>query len=253
MKQGNGMDAKKAEKKITAFIRGYFKSSKKKTAVIGLSGGLDSAATLALCVRALGRRRVVAVLMPSFSTPAQDMSDAKALAKKLGVKTIFHGIEPALAAFGALSSGRLSRANLSARIRMAILYSIAQQGNGLVVGTGDKSEFLLGYFTKYGDGGADLFPIGGLYKTEVRKLASHLGVPARIISKPSSPALWGGQTAESELGFTYEAADVVLAAIGRGETRSAIEKKFGKKIVRAIISRMEKNRHKLIPAPICDI
>ena len=134
---------------------------------------------------------------------------------------------------------------------MSILYSIAQKENGLVVGTGDKSEFMLGYFTKHGDGGADLFPIGGLYKTEVRELAAYLGVPEGIISKPSSPALWAGQTAEKELGFTYEIADAILAGIEKKQSRTSLSKKFGKKAVDAIFRRMAQNRHKLAPAPIC--
>jgi len=220
--------------------------------VLGLSGGLDSAAALALSVRALGKRNVTAVLLPSASTPKRDLLDAQSLAKKLGVKTISISISPILLSFSSIASAKISRANLSARVRMAILYSIAQKKNALVVGTGDKSELMLGYFTKYGDGGADLLPIGGLYKTEVRALGAHLGLPKSILEKPSSPALWKGQTAEGELGFTYEIADRILAAIEKGENKSAMEKKFGKKTVRAILSRMEKNAHKLLPAPVCN-
>lgn len=245
------MDTRKACAKAVSFIRAYFRPAMRKTAVVGLSGGLDSAVTLALCARALGKGNALAILMPSSSTPREDMQHARLLARKLGVKTHAHGIEPVLSKFGKLAEGRLSRANLSARIRMAILYSVASRWNGLVVGTGDKSEFMLGYFTKFGDGGADLFPIGGLYKTEVRLVARHLGVPEAIIRKPSSPALWKGHTAEGELGFSYEEADRVLAAIERGMKKPALEKKFGRKIVQAILIRMEKNRHKLSQAPAC--
>lgn len=245
------MDTAVAKEKITAFIRGYFRSAGRKTAIVGLSGGLDSAAVLSLCTAALGSKNVLAALMPSDSTPEKDMADARLLAGKLRVKAIHLPIEGILASFGPLANGRLSRANLSARVRMGILYSLAGGENGLVVGTGDKSEFLLGYFTKYGDGGADLFPLGGLYKTEVRALAISLGVPARIANKPPSPALWRGHTAQGELGFSYSVADRVLAAIEKGGKRSAMERKFGKKTVAAIISRMEKNRHKLLPAPLC--
>lgn len=246
-----GMGFKKTETRAVRFIRGYFAKAKRKTAIVGLSGGLDSAVVLSLCVRALGSKRVLAVLLPSDSTPKADLKDAHSLAKKLGVRRLSSNIGPAIDVFGELGAGRLLRANLSARIRMAILYSIAQKENGLVVGTGDKSEFLLGYFTKHGDGGADLFPIGGLYKTQVRELAAHLGVPAQIISKPSSPALWSGQTAEKELGFSYETADAILSGIEKRQSRAALEKKYGKKTAGAIFARMAANRHKIVPAPIC--
>ncbi len=245
------MDMGAAERKITAFISGYFAASGKKLAVVGLSGGLDSAVALALCVKALGRKNALAVFLPSRSTPAEDMKDAKGLAKKIGVLTAKYDIEPILRAYGTLAVGRLPRANFSARVRMAALYSIAGRRNGLVVGTGDKSEFMLGYFTKYGDGGADIFPIGGLYKSEVRALGKHLGIPQPILAKQPSPALWKGQTAKGELGFSYDEADQVLAAIERGGKKSHAEGKFGKKIVAAILKRMESNRHKLFPAPIC--
>ena len=246
-----GFDAKKAEAKTVSFLRSYFAESGRKTAVVGLSGGLDSAVALALCVRALGKKSVVAVLLPSHSTPKKDMDDAKALAKKLGVKTFSFNIGKMVASFGSLSSDRLSRANVSARVRMIILYSIAGERNGLVVGTGDKSEFLLGYFTKYGDGGADLFPLADIYKTEVRILARHLGIPDSIANKPSSPALWKGQTAENELGFSYEVADEILQGIEKGAKKQSLIRKFGKKAVLAVLQRMEKNRHKLLPAPVC--
>ena len=244
---------KAAAKKAESFIRGYFRGAKRKKAIIGLSGGLDSAAAAALCCRALGPKNAIGVLLPSASTPNIDIFDAQLLAKKLGMRTRAIPIECVLRSFSPILPSRLSRANFLARIRMAILYSIAQEENGLVVGTGDKSEFLLGYFTKYGDGGADLFPLGGMYKTEVRSLARHLRIPPQIIRKPSSPALYPGQTAEGELGFAYETADRILAGIEGGESRASLCKRFAPKTVAAILSRMEKNRHKLFPAPICRI
>ena len=247
------MKPKKARRKILRFIRDCFRSSGKKTAVVGLSGGLDSAATLSLCVRALGRKNTLAVLLPSASTPADDLADAEDLCSKLGIRMVKFEIEPIISAFRELSSSNLLRANLSARVRMAILYSLAQRKNGLVAGTGDKSEFLLGYFTKHGDGGADLFPIGGLYKTEVRELGRLLGLPQAVLRKPPSPALWLGQTAEEELGFSYQEADAILKAIGKGAKRSALVKKFDKKTVEKILLRMKANRHKLLPAPVCKI
>ena len=245
------MDPEKAEGKIIPFIRDYFKEAGRKTAVVGVSGGLDSAATLALCVKALGRKNVIAALMNSSATPQADKSDALLACRLLKVRKVSFPIEPVLRAYGKLGSDRLARANLSARIRMAALYSIAHRNNGLVVGTGDKSEFLLGYFTKYGDGGADLFPIAGLYKTEVKLLGKHLGVPARIIGKPPSPALWAGHSAEAELGFSYEKADSVFEAIEFGSSRINLERRFGKKLVSAILKRIKENSHKSLMAPAC--
>jgi NAD+ synthase len=245
------MDYGQVETKIAAFIRNYFSSSKKRTAIVGLSGGLDSAATLALCCKALGSKQVLAALLPSASTPARDISDAKSLAKKFKVRTKTISIVPIVRSFEPLSSNRVSRANISARVRMAILYSLAAKYGGLVVGTGDKSEFMLGYFTKYGDGGADLFPIGGLYKTEVRSLAISLGIPASIANKPSSPALWAGHTAEGELGFSYEIADGILREIEKGKKQNELERVFEKKTVSTILARMKANNHKLYPAPVC--
>ncbi|HQT45230.1 MAG TPA: NAD+ synthase [Candidatus Micrarchaeota archaeon] len=242
-----------AERKIISFIRAYFKKAGEKTAIVGLSGGLDSAATLALCSRALGKGNVVAVLMPSSSTPADDLKDAKAFAKQAGAIAISFPIERIIRSFGYLAGTRIGRANISARVRMASLYAMARRHGCLVVGTGDKSEFLLGYFTKYGDGGADLFPIGGLYKTEVRALGARLGVPARILEKPPSPALWKGQTAEAELGVSYAVADAVLSRMEKGASRGLLSRAYGKAAVSKIISRMGKNRHKLAPAPICKI
>ncbi|MCX8197812.1 MAG: NAD+ synthase [Candidatus Micrarchaeota archaeon] len=245
------MDEMIAASRIAEFIRGYFSSAGKKAAVLGVSGGVDSAVALALCVRALGKKRVLAVLMPSDATPENDMQDALLFAEKLGVECESISIQPILDAFGKIAKGRLAKGNLSARIRMAILYSIALRRNGLVVGTGDKSEFLLGYFTKYGDGAADLFPLAGLYKTEVARLGRFLGIPESILRKPPSPALWRGQTAESELGFSYQQADAILSGIERGESRGLLEKKFGKKIVAKVIGRMQESLHKRLPPPIC--
>lgn len=247
----SSMEEKKWEGKIVEFLGAYFRKSGKKTAVVGLSGGLDSAVTLALCCRALGRRNVVAVFLPSRHTPAQDMKDARALARKMGTRSASFDIEPVLRAYRWVTHERIGRANISARARMAVLYELARRENGLVVGTGDKSEFILGYFTKHGDGGADLFPIGGLYKTEVRRLAHHLGVPAGIADKPSSPNLWKSHTAEGELGFSYEVADAVLSAIEFGSSKERLEQRFGKKLVGKIMRRIKENAHKSAPAPVC--
>ncbi len=245
------MDALTAEKKAVSFIRAYFRKSGRKMAVLGLSGGLDSAVALALCVRALGAKNTIAAILPSDSTPKADLRDALGLAKRLNVRVIKSNIEPALYAFGWLSENTMGRANLSARVRMAVLYSLAHKYNGLVVGTGNKSELLLGYFTKHGDGAADLFPLAGLYKTEVKRLGAHLRLPKRMLGKPPSPALWGGQTAEKELGFSYEEADGILMGLEKRTPVAALCRKFSKKTVQSVLRLMRQNRHKLFPAPIC--
>lgn len=247
------MQGRHWEAAIVSFIRGYFRKAGKKTAVIGVSGGLDSAVALALCSRALGKRNVIAVFLPSKHTPPQDLKDARSLARKLGTRTATFSIEPAIRAFRWVAHRKIDRANVSARIRMIVLYMLAHSNDALVVGTGDRSEFLLGYFTKHGDGGADIFPIGELYKTEVRELAFHLGIPSSIADKPPSPALWKNHTAEGELGFSYETADGILKGIENTVPQRELEKKFGKRTVLAVLRRMKENAHKSLPAPICRI
>ncbi|MCS7384315.1 MAG: NAD+ synthase [archaeon GB-1867-097] len=184
--------------------------------VLGVSGGLDSSVVASLSVKAYGSEKVLCLLLPdSDVTPKSDVDDALALCKLLGVKYHVIDIKPIVSCCmqcipSSQSTDRLSIGNLRARIRMCILYYYANHERRLVVGTGDKSELLIGYFTKYGDGGCDLLPIGDLYKTQVRYLAKYLNIPSRIISKPSSPRLWKDQLAEDEIGFTYEYIDPIL-------------------------------------------
>ena len=245
------------ERRITEWLKNFFEKTKR-VGVVGLSGGVDSATTAALLCKAIGPERVRAVILPSSATPPEDVEDAKLLAQRLGIDDIrIINIEPILEAFDkALNvKNRVTRGNVAARVRMTVLYALAHE-DGIVVGTGDKSELLLGYFTKYGDGGVDILPIGDLYKTWVRKLALHLGVPEKIATKPSSPRLWPHHLAEEELGFSYEVADVVLYHIvEEGMTPREVVEKLGieKEIVSKIINMMKKNKHKLEPPPIAKI
>ncbi|RLF02082.1 MAG: NAD(+) synthetase, partial [Thermoprotei archaeon] len=187
--------------------------------IIGVSGGVDSSTTLPLLVKAVGSSRVRALILPDkHSTPKEDIEDALGLVQALNVKHDFIEINDILEAFRrslpAYDQSKVAaEGNLKARIRMCILYYYANKLNYLVCGTGDKSEILIGYFTKYGDGGVDILPIGDLYKTQVRQLALHLGLPEKIALKPSSPRLWPGQVAEKELGLSYEEIDLVLYSI----------------------------------------
>ncbi|MDH7555548.1 MAG: NAD+ synthase [Candidatus Methanosuratincola sp.] len=207
-------DAEYAASRICEFIR---RSVGQRRAVIGLSGGIDSAVAATLSARILGREKVLALVMPdSAATPSEDVNDAVALAESLGIGYRTIDITQAsktvtdVASAGCERKDKVAEGNVRARLRMTILYYVANSENRIVIGSGDRSELMIGYFTKYGDGGVDLLPLGCLYKTQVRELARHLGIPQRIIMKESSPRLWKGQTAESELGISYEDIDMIL-------------------------------------------
>ena len=180
-----------------------------------MSGGIDSSLTAVLAVKALGNQQVFGLILPDSSlTPKTDTKDAIDLVKSLKIKykvIELNKIKKQIVT--SLPKNKMARANLLVRLRMSLLYYYATAMNLLVLGTGDKSEIMLGYFTKYGDGGADLFPIADLYKTEVRSLAQYLGIPAKIIDKKSSARLWKGQTAEGEIGMKYEEIDKILLHI----------------------------------------
>lgn len=204
------------ERYLSSFLRQELEGSGKSLYVLGLSGGVDSAAALALAVKSVGRERVLPVIMPDASvTPKEDVEDAESLARLFGVKYHVINISPIVEAIeGSLpiheEGDRVAIGNVRARLRMLILYYYANKLNALVLGCSDRSELLIGYFTKYGDAAADVAPLAVLYKSQVRELAIRLGVPEKIARKPSSPRLWAGQMAEEELGMSYEEIDVVL-------------------------------------------
>lgn len=188
--------------------------------VTGLSGGVDSAVVAVLAQRAVGNN-LLSLLMPCHSQ-AVDREYAQLLADAFDIETITIDLGPAYdTLIAALPPGpNLAQANLKPRLRMATLYFIANSRNYLVAGTGNKSELMAGYFTKWGDGGCDLLPLGGLFKTLVWDLACELGIPDEIISRPPTAGLWPGQTDEDEMGITYAELDATLAAIERGDTYS---------------------------------
>ena len=194
------LDYSKVESEVTEFIRKSVSSGGIEGAVIGLSGGIDSSVVGALCVRALGPGRVVGLLLPASFTPNNDVEDAKQLVKDWGIRSYVVAIDPIasslLKSAPELVDSRIAKANARARIRMTINYYFANMLNYIVAGTGDKSEDLIGYFTKYGDGGVDILPIAHLYKTQVRALGAHLGLAPHMVSKPSSPQLWPGHRPE---------------------------------------------------------
>jgi NAD+ synthase len=248
----DSMDLEIMQNKIIDFIWNEIHKAGVSGAVIGISGGIDSALVAALTVKALGRDKVLGIHMPeSGLTTAVDTEDAKAIADWLGIELRTIDISGIFSAFIAAvpegeSAELLCRGNLKARIRMSLLYFHANQMNRMVIGTGNKTELLLGYYTKYGDGGVDLEPIGGLYKTEVWGLSRMLGVPEPVITKKPSAGLWKGQTDEAELGISYVKVDNVLRMLEQNEAPETIISTLGvsREQLDSVIKRIERNEHK---------
>jgi len=216
--------------------------------VVGMSGGLDSSVLAVLCQRAFPQN-MLGVLMPCHSNQ-EDEEHARTVASKFSIPTktvildtvfdIFFKVLPSERVEPTAS--RLAKANLKVRLRMLTLYYLANQLKYMVVGSGNKSELSLGYFTKYGDGGVDILPLGNLVKEQVRELASFLGIPQQIIDKPPSAGLWQGQTDEGELGLSYEELDRYLVT---GEASNELREK--------IESMIAASNHKRLPPPIANL
>ena len=224
----NTTDVAGLSEAITGWLRDQRAAAGAERFVLGLSGGIDSAVVCALCARAsdAGGQGVLGAIMPSHSNPT-DAEHAGLVAAAFGVDTVRVDLSPVADALlaavppadgGTPERARLAVANVRPRLRMATLYYLANLHNGIVVGTGNRSEAEIGYFTKYGDGGVDLLPIVDLYKFEVRALARELGVPEPVIAKPPSAGLWTGQTDEAEIGLSYDQLDAALVAIAGGDT-----------------------------------
>ena len=239
------LDPDETSATIVRFIRDYFAAAGAKDAVIGLSGGLDSAVVAALAARALGPTRVHAYALPSKTNVPADLDDARAVANILGISLETRDIQPLVdAALKSLGGEKTVAvvANVMARSRMILLYAEAQRHKALVLGTGNKSELLTGYFTKHGDGGSDLLPIGDLYKTQVRELAPHLGIPSSIIAKPPTAGLFQGQTDEADLGMAYTKLDLVLLGLEVDLPPERIAKEAG--VAASEVARLETVRRR---------
>jgi NAD+ synthase len=199
---------------VTEFIVESVEEAGADGVVVGLSGGIDSATASALAVEALGAENVHGLVMPSEVSDDENMSDAERHAHDFGIEYDIVEIQPVVDKFleGYGVEDDEAVGNLAARVRMCYNYLVANSEDTLVLGTGNRSELLVGYYTKYGDGGVDILPIGGLYKSEVREVARSLGVDEDIIEKPPTAGLWEGQTDEEELGATYDELDDFLRA-----------------------------------------
>jgi len=249
-------DATQISRKIRRFISNYVSKSSARGLVMGLSGGLDSSVVSKLCVNAIGPTKVLGLIMPSNTTPKDDIQHAIDLAEDLKMRYLVIDINPIIGKYEeALPGDKRARGNLMARIRMNLLYYHAGVNQYLVAGTSDKSEIQIGYFTKFGDGAADILPIGALYKTEVRKLAVHLQIPTKIVEKKSSPRLWNNHLAEEEIGMDYEIIDAILHLIEKKTSSITIANRLGisAKNVKRIEEMMLKSTHKRRPPTIAPI
>lgn len=253
-------DYAKIANKIEEFISSSVTKKSAKGVVIGLSGGLDSSVVLMLSACALGPERVTAFVMPGKSTPKEDIKHAVELAEMTKVNYTSIDIQPIVEQYTSLLSANDKKAigNLTARIRMTLLYYHAFIQGRLVAGTGDKSEYYIGYFTKHGDGGADIMPIADLYKTQVRELARYLNVPEKIVEKRSSPRLWDDQLAEEEIGMNYETIDSILYQyLDKNVLPRQIIKSLAGRVslqqVSKILEMINNSSHKRGLPPICRI
>ncbi len=242
---------------LTGFIRDSITKAGMSRAVIGLSGGIDSALSAYLAATALGAENVLALRMPYKTSSADSLNDAEAVIEDLGLPNqtlaISEMADPLIERFPDMS--KLRRGNIMARMRMVTLYDQSMAWGGLVMGTSNKTEFLLGYSTIYGDSGVALHPIADLYKCQVRQLARFLGVPRSIIEKPPSADLWVGQTDEAELGFTYDEADQVLMLLvdERYTAEEVAAEGFEREFVVRIWERVKANHYKRIMPNIAKI
>lgn len=216
--------------------------------IVGLSGGIDSAVVSKLCCDALGPEKVINLILPSSVSSKKDIADASRFCEQYGMKYQIITLDPIIDTYSSILdlNDPVLKGNIMARSRMTILFNYAHALNGIVMGTGNKSELLIGYFTKYGDGGVDFLPIGDLYKTEVRELAVKIGVPEEIILKSPSAGLYAGQTDESELGISYDALDEILYGLEQSKTNKeiSIETGIDLDIIDSIIERNRKSIHK---------
>lgn len=203
---------------IKLFMKTYVKNARSDSVVLGLSGGVDSAVAAVLCQQVFGEKNTHCLFLPDEATPEKDRHDVKILADQFGLQVDEKDITSLVNTFlteTESSDDKLVKANAKARLRMVMLYAYANKTKSLVCGTSNKSELLIGYFTKYGDGGVDLMPLGDVYKTNVWEMAKKLDLPLCMIEKPPTAGLWKGQTDEKELKMSYETLDQILVGLER--------------------------------------
>ena len=251
------INTKLATQILSNFIQSELNRVGFKRAVLGLSGGLDSALTCFLSARALGAENVLAICMPYRTSSQNSLDDAQRVIDATGVNSltipITDMVDPLIERFPEMDNMR--KGNIMARTRMVVLFDQSAAFDGLVIGTGNKTEILLGYSTIYGDSACAINPLGDLYKTQARQLCVDLGVPESVITKPPSADLWSGQTDEGELGFTYEEVDRLLYLLvdERFTPEECIEAGFEKVFVDEVVKRVQRNHFKRVMPPICKL
>jgi NAD+ synthase len=246
------LNLSEVEARVTRFIKEYVEKTGANGIVLGLSGGVDSSTVAALSSLSIGGERVLGLLLPEQETYSQrDVADAMSVAEKFGLKTQVCDITNVLDSFYKTlpifdPDDKLCKGNIKARTRMIVLYYYANKLNRIVCGSSDKSETMMGYFTKWGDVAADISPIMDLYKTQVRRLAEHVGIPPELATKPATPALWPKQLAETELGIRYETLDLVLYGLERFMSTEDIAEqlKLNKTLVQKVKNRWLSAEHK---------
>ncbi len=246
-----------ARKILTGFIKSEINRVGFTRAVVGLSGGIDSALSCVLAAEALGPENVLAVRMPYKSSSPESLEHAQMVIEQFKVQSetieITDMVDALISRDPEMSKTR--QGNIMARARMIVLYDQSEAFKGLVVGTGNKTEILLGYSTLWGDSASALNPIGDLYKAQVRQLARALGIPSVIVEKPPSADLWVGQTDENELGFTYDDVDKLLYLLvdHRYSPEECVEAGFDQKFVETVVTRIRRNQFKRMLPPIAKL
>jgi NAD+ synthase len=257
MENNLSIDTGLVRKILTEFIHTEITRAGFSRAVLNLSGGLDSAVSYALATEALGPQNVLALRLPYKASSADSLEHAQLLIDSLGSPSLtipISGMADALIEHEPGMS-EVRKGNIMARARMIVAYDQSEAFKGLVVGTGNKTEILLGYTTLYGDSACAINPIGDLYKTQVRQLARTLNIPDVIIAKPPSADLWAGQTDEGELGFTYAEVDRLLYLLvdQRYRPEECVEAGFEETFVRKVVERVRRNQFKRVLPPIAKL